>query len=72
MSTTTEAPDIGRRDPEALTRTQAAITAVGFIPRPAMWVGPSDTSIPVAAGCEHSPPGPEGSCTGDCSNTGPN
>ncbi|MFJ5225832.1 hypothetical protein [Streptomyces sp. NPDC088400] len=60
------------RSPVAVARGQAAITAVGFIPRPAMWVGPSDTSIPVAAGCEHSPPGPEGSCTGDCSNTGPN
>ncbi|PVE04648.1 hypothetical protein [Streptomyces scopuliridis] len=67
-----EAPDTGRHDPDALARTQAAISAAGYTPVPAMWTGPSDTSIPVAASCEHSPPPPEGSCTGDCSNTGPN
>ncbi|MEV8310956.1 hypothetical protein AB0P36_27290 [Streptomyces flavidovirens] len=67
-----EAPDAGRHDPDALTRTQNAITAAGYTPEPALWVAPTDTSIPVAASCQHSPPGPEGSCTGDCSNTGPN
>ncbi|MDJ0461539.1 hypothetical protein [Streptomyces sp. H27-C3] len=67
-----EAPDTGRHDPDALARSQAAITAAGYAPEPTMWVGPSDTSIPVAASCEHSPPGPEGSCSGDCSNTGGN
>ncbi|MFE2494043.1 hypothetical protein [Streptomyces scopuliridis] len=67
-----EAPDAGRHDPHALARAQEAIEAAGYIPQPAMWVGPTDTSIPVAASCEHSPPPPEGSCTGDCSNTGPN
>ncbi|MGW6739743.1 hypothetical protein ACWGDX_03170 [Streptomyces sp. NPDC055025] len=67
-----EAPDTGRHDPDALARTQAAIEAAGYEPVPAMWVGPSDTSIPVAADCEHSPPPPEGTCSGDCSNTGPN
>ncbi|MFJ2174304.1 hypothetical protein ACIOHE_15500 [Streptomyces sp. NPDC087851] len=67
-----EAPDASRHDPDALTRTQEAIEAAGYTPEPALWVGPSDTSIPVAAHCEHSPPPPEGTCTGDCSNTGPN
>ncbi|WP_326811609.1 hypothetical protein [Streptomyces scopuliridis] len=67
-----EAPDTGRHDPHALARTQDAIRAAGYTPVSKMWVGPSDTSIPVAASCEHSPPPPEGSCTGDCSNTGPN
>lgn len=67
-----EAPDTGRHDPNALARSQAAIEAAGYIPQPAMWVGPSDTSIPVAASCEHSPAPPEGTCNGDCSNTGPN
>ncbi len=67
-----EAPDAGRYDPDALTRTQDAITAAGYTPEPALWVAPTDTSLPVAASCQHSPPGPEGSCTGDCSNTGPN
>ncbi|WP_251021382.1 hypothetical protein [Streptomyces sp. ISL-98] len=67
-----EAPDTSRHDPDALTRAQEAITAAGYTPEPAMWVGPSDNSIPVAASCSHSPGGPEGSCTGDCGNTGPN
>ncbi|MFF3755172.1 hypothetical protein ACFYYH_32815 [Streptomyces sp. NPDC002018] len=51
-----EAPDTGRHDPDALARTQAAIEAAGYEPVSAMWVGPSDTGIPVAASCEHSPP----------------
>ncbi|MGW6598520.1 hypothetical protein [Streptomyces sp. NPDC055036] len=67
-----EAPDTSRHDPHALARTQGAIEAAGYIPVPAMWTGPSDTSIPVAASCEHSPAPPEGTCTGDCGNTGPN
>ncbi|WP_251061536.1 hypothetical protein [Streptomyces sp. ISL-100] len=67
-----EAPDAGRHDPDALTRSQEAITAAGYTPRPEMWVGPTDTSIPVAADCEHSEGGGEGTCTGDCSNTGRN
>ncbi|WP_411112785.1 hypothetical protein [Streptomyces sp. 029-5] len=67
-----EAPDTSRHDPHALARTQAAIEAAGYTPAPAMWTGPTDTSIPVAASCEHSPAPPEGTCTGDCGNTGPN
>ncbi|WP_274559608.1 hypothetical protein [Streptomyces spiramyceticus] len=67
-----EAPDTSRHAPDALTRSLEAITAAGYTPEPAMWLAPTDTSIPVAASCEHSPPGPEGTCTGDCGNTGPN
>ncbi|MEN8655140.1 hypothetical protein ABCR94_32290 [Streptomyces sp. 21So2-11] len=67
-----EATDAGRHDPGALTRSQAAIVAAGYTPEPAMWGAPTDITIPVAASCEHSPPGPEGSCSGDCSNTGGN
>lgn len=67
-----EAPDTGRHDPNALTRTQDAIRAAGYTPEPALWIAPTDTSIPVAASCEHSEGGGEGTCTGDCSNTGRN
>ncbi|WP_181799392.1 glycine-rich domain-containing protein [Kitasatospora acidiphila] len=67
-----EAPDVTRHDPNALKRTMRAISTAGYPVDHALWAGPADTSIPVAADCEHSPPGPEGSCTGDCSNTGPN
>ncbi|MFE4535712.1 hypothetical protein ACFRKB_11595 [Streptomyces scopuliridis] len=67
-----EAPDTGRHDPHALARTQDAIRAAGYTPDSRLWAGPADTSIPVAASCEHSPPPPEGTCNGDCSNTGPN
>ncbi|MEU4890978.1 hypothetical protein AB0B12_04725 [Streptomyces sp. NPDC044780] len=38
----------------------------------ALWLAPTDQTIPVAADCEHSEPGGENTCTGDCSNTGPN
>ncbi|MBT2400772.1 hypothetical protein [Streptomyces sp. ISL-100] len=47
-----EAPNPGRRDPDALTRSQEAIKAAGYTPEPAMWVAPTDTSIPVAAECQ--------------------
>lgn len=66
-----ERPDVTRHDPGALARTQAAIKAAGYDPNPAMWNGPTDNSIPVAASCEHSEPPPAG-CGADCSNTGPN
>ncbi|MEV5875785.1 hypothetical protein AB0L75_16420 [Streptomyces sp. NPDC052101] len=67
-----EPPDPSRHDPEALTRTQTAIRAAGFEPVPAMWGPPTGGTILVAADCEHSEPGGEGTCSGDCSNTGPN
>lgn len=66
-----EAPDPGRRDTDALLLTQAAIEAAGYVPDPKLWAGPTDRSIPVAADCQHSPSGPEGSCTGSGEGDGP-
>lgn len=59
-------------DPESLVRTQAAITEAGFEPDPMLWLAPWDSTIPVAAGCQHAPGGPEGSCTESCAPSGPN
>ncbi|MFJ9031938.1 hypothetical protein ACIRQP_26135 [Streptomyces sp. NPDC102274] len=67
-----EPPDTSRHDPHALARTQDAIRAAGYTPEAALWAGPSNGTIPIAASCEHSPPPPEGTCGGDCGNTGPN
>ncbi|WP_406324518.1 hypothetical protein [Streptomyces niveus] len=66
-----EAPDPGRYDPDILLRTQVAMADAGYVPDAALWAGPSDTSIPVAASCQHSPGGPEGSCTGSGEGDGP-
>ncbi|MET4926379.1 hypothetical protein P3L51_29185 [Streptomyces sp. PSRA5] len=66
-----EAPDPTRHDPNVLLRTQAAMEDAGYVPDPKLWVGPSDTSVPVAASCQHRPGGPEGSCTGDPDGDGP-
>ena len=49
-----EAPDPERRDAEALTRTQQRIVEAGFPVDDALWLAPTDQSIPVAAGCQHS------------------
>lgn len=67
-----EPPDPSRHNGAELTRTQELITKAGFTVDDALWLAPTDQTIPVAASCEHSPPGPNGSCSGDCSNTGPN
>ncbi|MET8678904.1 hypothetical protein ABZW18_15345 [Streptomyces sp. NPDC004647] len=67
-----ERADPIRHDPAALDRTQQAIVDAGYEPDLTLWPAPTDESIPVSANCEHSPPGPNGSCTGDCSNSGPN
>jgi hypothetical protein len=69
---TPESPDPSRHNAGELTRTQEMIAKAGFTVDDALWLAPTDQTIPVAANCEHSPPGPNGSCTGDCSNTGPN
>lgn len=66
-----QAPDPERRNPEALTRTQQSIVKAGFTVDDALWLAPTDTSIPVAASCQHGPGGPEGSCTGDPDGDGP-
>ncbi|GAA3664659.1 hypothetical protein GCM10022420_049820 [Streptomyces iranensis] len=58
-----------------LPRREAISRVAAVTPREraaALWPAPTDRSIPVAAGCEHSEPGGEGTCAGDCSNTGPN
>ncbi|MEU3712900.1 hypothetical protein [Streptomyces catenulae] len=65
-----EPPYTSRHDADALLRTQNAIKQAGFPVDPLMWTGPSDNTIPVAADCEHSPPGPFGSGNGECSSTG--
>ncbi|MFD9819077.1 glycine-rich domain-containing protein [Streptomyces violascens] len=67
-----ERPDVTRHDPGALARTMERITQAGYPVDVRLWLPPTDETLPVAATCEHSPPGPEGTCSGDCSNTGPN
>ncbi|MBL1112191.1 hypothetical protein JK364_07180 [Streptomyces sp. 110] len=67
-----ELPDPSRHNAGELTRTQEMITKAGLSVDDALWLAPTDESIPVAASCEHSEPGGEGTCSGDCSNTGPN
>ncbi|WP_039939136.1 hypothetical protein [Streptomyces himastatinicus] len=49
-----ETPDPQRRDPEALTRTRQRIAEAGFPVDDALWLVPTDQSIPVAASCQHS------------------
>lgn len=66
-----EVPDPSRYDPDLLLRTQVAIADAGYVPDAALWAGPSDTRIPVAASCQHSPGGPPGSCTGSGEGDGP-
>lgn len=68
-----EPPDPTRYDPDALTRTQDAIRDAGFEPDPMLWLAPDDPeAVLVAADCQHSPPGPNGSCTESCAPSGPN
>lgn len=59
-----EPPNPGRYDAGELERTQLAIATAGYRPDPLLWLPPTDTTIPVAASCQHSD-GPEGTCTGD-------
>ncbi|GAA2674020.1 hypothetical protein GCM10010400_40230 [Streptomyces aculeolatus] len=66
-----EAPDPARHDPDALMRTQRAIRDAGYVPNAELWRAPTDAAIPVAASCEHSEGGPEGSCTGSGEGDGP-
>ncbi|MEV0375691.1 hypothetical protein AB0I10_39110 [Streptomyces sp. NPDC050636] len=66
-----ERPDVTRHDPGALVRTMGRITDAGYEVDLRLWLPPTDETISVAAGCEHSEPPPAG-CGADCSNTGPN
>jgi hypothetical protein len=43
-------------DPDILTRTTDAIRRAGFTVDEALWAGPTDGNISVAAQCQHSPP----------------
>ncbi|WP_346265834.1 hypothetical protein, partial [Streptomyces chryseus] len=54
---TPEAPDPENRSMDSLLRTEDAIRAAGYIPRPEMWTAPTDGSIPVRASCQHSDDG---------------
>lgn len=67
-----EPPNPARHDPSALVRTQEAIRNAGFTPDPMLWLAPGDPSILVAASCEHSEGGGEGTCTESCAPSGPN
>lgn len=66
-----ERPDPSRHSPKELERTQAAIVEAGYEVDLTLWLAPTDTSIPVAADCEHSEGG-EGGCSGTCFDGGPN
>ncbi|MEV8402564.1 hypothetical protein [Streptomyces niveus] len=66
-----ERPDPTRHDPQALERTQAFIVKAGYAPVPELWLRMEDSGITVSASCTHSPPGPEGSCTGSGEGDGP-
>lgn len=67
-----ERPETTRHDSNALAQTMSRITDAGYEVDVRLWLPPTDETIPVAAGCEHSEPGGEGTCSGDCSNSGPN
>ncbi|RAJ66623.1 hypothetical protein K378_02795 [Streptomyces sp. Amel2xB2] len=58
-----------RRNSGDLDRAQAAITAAGYVTDPLLWLPPKDSTVPVAAECEHSEPPSAG--WGDCGSTGP-
>ncbi|MEU9145708.1 hypothetical protein [Streptomyces sp. NPDC048349] len=53
-----ERPDPGRRSNGTIERTIAAIEAAGYAVDRGLWRGPADTTVLVAANCQHS--GPEG------------
>ncbi|WP_043180878.1 glycine-rich domain-containing protein [Streptomyces sp. NRRL F-5123] len=50
-----ERPDTARQGPDVIERTVVLMLAEGFVPDAELWMPPSDTSVPVAASCGHSP-----------------
>ena len=50
-----ERPDPSRHDAGELDRTKAAVGAAGFEVDDMLWLAPTDTTIRVAADCEHTP-----------------
>ncbi|MFI0897045.1 glycine-rich domain-containing protein [Streptomyces sp. NPDC020983] len=50
-----ERPDTARQGHDVIERTVALLAAEGYAPDPDLWMPPSDTSVPVAASCGHSP-----------------
>lgn len=65
-----EPPDPARHSPSELQRTKNAISSAGYPVNRALWCVPADTTIKVAADCEHGPQ-PEG-CSGSCLEPQPN
>ncbi len=55
-------------DPNALTRTTAAILAAGYTPDYTLWRAPGDNTIAVAADCEHTKCG-DAVCAPPCDST---
>ncbi|MGW7460340.1 glycine-rich domain-containing protein [Streptomyces sp. NPDC054797] len=53
-----ERPDPGRRSQSSIEQTIDAIEAAGYTVDRELWRGPTDTTVTVAANCQHS--GPEG------------
>jgi len=62
-----ERPDPSRHNAFQLEHTKASIREVGYEVDAMLWLAPTDTSIPVAAECEHTPQ----NC-GSCMDGGPN
>ncbi|WP_329214754.1 hypothetical protein OG352_05080 [Streptomyces sp. NBC_01485] len=62
-----ERPDPSRHNSFELEHTKASIQKAGYEVDALLWLAPTDTSIPVAADCEHTPQ----SC-GSCMDGGPN
>ncbi|WP_406185846.1 glycine-rich domain-containing protein [Streptomyces sp. NBC_01006] len=52
-----ERPDPGRRSQSSVERTVAAMEAAGYTPDRDLWRGPEDTTVSVAADCQHSDDG---------------
>ncbi|MFI2368216.1 hypothetical protein [Streptomyces sp. NPDC018833] len=48
-----EQPDPGRWDQTVIDRTLDAIQATGYPVHPTLWLGPEDSTVPVAASCQH-------------------
>ena len=63
-----ERGNVAKHDPDALTRTTAAILAAGYTPDYTLWRAPGDSTIAVAADCEHTKCG-DAACAPPCDST---
>ncbi|MEU8621006.1 hypothetical protein [Streptomyces sp. NPDC048623] len=66
-----ERPDPARHGLTALEHTQARIAEAGYEVDRALWLGPSNGSVTVAATCEHTSCG-DANCEANCSDAHPN